>query len=153
MTERQQLVSWTSRWSKDLLVVIMGFLKKKWLKLLSKRKSKVNVVSVMSSCSLFSLATIAFQIPFEYLLYFLPFRHSSYSRVGHGRVSRTFQLQQSNGQTDWTPFLNFTHFAAILISAPSSPPSYRSPGKRSRRPALRPRKVRDRLFFSNLVHT
>ena len=48
MAERQQLVSWTSRWSKDLLVVIMGFLKKKWLKLLSKRKSKVNVVSIMS---------------------------------------------------------------------------------------------------------
>ena len=48
MAERLQLVSWTSRWSKDLLVVIMGFLKKKWLKLLSKRKSKVNVVSIMS---------------------------------------------------------------------------------------------------------
>ena len=42
----QQLVSWTSRWCKEL--VVMGFLKKKWQKLLSKRKSKVNVVSIMS---------------------------------------------------------------------------------------------------------
>ena len=46
MEEGQQLVSWTSRCSKDLAV--MGFLKKKWLKLISKRKTKVNVVSIMS---------------------------------------------------------------------------------------------------------
>ena len=53
-------------------------------------------------------------------LYFLPFCHSSYSHVGHGRVSRTFQPQQSNAHAP--PFLNFTHFSPDPHFRPDSPP-------------------------------
>ena len=77
----------------------MGFLKKKWLKLLSKRKSKVNVVSIMSLMLIVQLGHNS--IPNSVLVFVpSPFPTSShfatvhkYSLVGHGRVSRTFQRQ------------------------------------------------------------
>ena len=82
--------------------LIMGFLKKKWLKLMSKRKTKVNV-SIMSTKLIVQLT---FQIPFRYSFPFLlpPISPVQPGHSGHGRVSAPL------------PNLNFTPFAAIPIS-------------------------------------
>ena len=64
--------------------LIMGFLKKKWLKLMSKRKTKVNV-SIMSTMLIVQLT---FQIPFRYSFPFLlPPISPQPGHSGHGRVS------------------------------------------------------------------
>ena len=96
-------------------IVIMGFLKKKWLKLLSKRKSKVNVVSIMS-------LVLIVQLGHNSIPNTSPFSISSHFATVHTPllVIRTFQRCAEQWPC-WTPFLNFTHFAAILISAQSSP--------------------------------
>ena len=133
MAERQQLVSWTSRWSKDPRVGVMGFLKKKWLKLLSKRKSKVNVVSIMSLVlivqfghnSVLNSVRVFTLFPFSISSHFATVHTPVLVMVGsveHSSCSRAMsKLTGAEQWPHWTPFLNFTHFAAILISGPSSP--------------------------------
>ena len=60
----------------------MGFLKKKWLRLLSKRKSKVNV-SIMRLMLIVKLGSQEYSKFRSSIrsLYFLPFRHRSFSQV------------------------------------------------------------------------
>ena len=103
----------------------MGFLKKKWLKLISKRKSKVNVVSIMSFMLIVQLGHNSI---LNSVLVFVPspFSISSHLATVHNPLLvMVGSVEHSSGRRAMAihtpPFLNFTHFGPILISAGAHP--------------------------------
>ena len=111
MEERKKVLSQLNVSFAQTPRVIMGFLKKKWLKLLSKRKSKVNV-SIMRLMLIVKLGSQEYSKFRSSIrsLYFLPFRHRSFSQVSHGTLERSNTDHTRVGEGVLLPFLNFTHF-------------------------------------------
>ena len=118
----------------------MGFLKKKWLKLMSKRKTKVNV-SIMSTKLIVQLT---FQIPFRYSFPFLLPPISP-------QPARSLWSWSGQRPTTQSPPFSISHLSPRSPFPARLTPSCRSPGRRSRLLVPRRRKV-GLLDPKSLIH-